>query len=207
MEPIRSEKTVKRLIEYILKYGFKRDAILVLFGLNTLLRISDMLDITYEQIFDESGNIREYFDIIEKKSLRKAQNPTKRPKVKVRRIKIPAEFGKELKRYAEDLEMVSGDYFFYSTEDPTKAMHRKTSWRRLRNYGKKTGIALLGCHGIRKTGGYLMWKKGIPIRTISELYGHTNVSQTMQYISLNQDICDEAVKKMNFSFTHILNNY
>lgn len=207
MEPIRDPRKIRELIQYVLDNGYKRDAILILFSLNTLLRISDMLDIKYEDIFDQNGKVRDYFDVIEKKSVNKLEKPTVRSRKKTRRIKLPGDFAEELTKYAEELEMAPGDYFFYSTIDPSQPMHRKTAWRRMKKYGEQLNIDHLGCHGLRKTGGYQMWKKGVPIRVISELYGHTNTTQTMVYISINQDEVDGALEKMNFSFTRILREY
>jgi len=207
MEPVRDPKKIRELIKYILDNGYKRDSILVLFSLNTLLRVSDMIDIKYEQLFDENRNIREYFDVTEKKSISKAQNPTRKLKKKVRRIKLPADFARELKKYADDLEMRKGDYFFYSSEDPNSHIHRKTVWRRMSRYGAAVGIDNLGCHGLRKSGAFLMWKKGVAIRVVSELLGHTNIAQTFRYIGVNQQMIDEAMERVNFSFARILKDY
>ena len=207
MEPIRSERKIRELITFILENGFKRDAILVLFSLNTLLRVSDMIDIKYEQLFDENGNVREYVDIVEKKSIIKAENTTRKSKKKTRRIKLPADFAKELKFYAFELEMKEGDYIFYSTENPKDHMHRKTVWRRMSKYGKAVGIDNLGCHGLRKTGAYQMWKKGIPVSVVSRQLGHTSEAQTKRYIGISQDEIDKAVENMNFSFARILKDY
>jgi len=207
MNPIREPKKIKELIRYILENGLKRDAILVLFSLNTLLRISDMLDIKYEQVFMQNREVREYFDIQLNKSKRKSKENGKIIKVKTRRIMLPDDFRKELKKYVDDLEMEKGDYLFYSTEDPSKHLHRKSAWRRLTRYAAAVGIYDLGCHGLRKTGSFQLWKKGIPIRVISQMLGHSSIAQTLQYISVNQEMIDEAMKKVNFSFTRILKDY
>lgn len=207
MEPIRSPNKVRELLQHVLDYGFKRDGILILFSLNTLLRISDVLDLKYEDIFDESGKAREYFDVVEKKSVSKDENSSLKGGKKTRRIKLPGDFAAELSRYASDLEMVKGDYFFYSIKKPHSHMTRKTAWRRMKKYGDAVGIDRLGCHGLRKTGGYQMYKKGVNIRVISEIYGHTTIAQTLQYISINQDMIDETMEKMNFSFHRILQKY
>ena len=207
MQPIRDPNKIRELIKYILDNGYKRDSILVLFALNTLLRISDIIDIKYEQLFDDNRNIREYFTITEKKSINKVENPTRKNKKKIRRIKLPGDFAKEIKKYADDLEMGKGDYIFYSTENPENHVHRKTIWRRIRRYAYAIGIEGLGCHGLRKTGGFQLWKKGIAPRVIMEMYGHTSIAQTLQYISINQQMVDDAVEKVNFSFSRILKDY
>jgi len=207
MEPIRSEAKVKKLIEHVLEYGLKRDSILILFALNTLLRINDILDLKYENVFDKNGNVKEYIDIIEKKSVNKIDNPERPLKRKTQRIKLSKDFKIELKRYSEEMEMEPGDYLFYSTDDPTTHMHRKTAWRRMSKYGKAVGIKLVGCHGLRKTGAYQMRMKGIPIAIISKMLGHTSEAQTRKYIGIDQDEVDRAVEEVNFSFNRILKEY
>ena len=207
MEPIRNPQKIRELIKYVLYKGYKRDGILILFALNTLLRVSDMIDIKYEQLFDQNGEVREYFDIQINKSMRRSKENGKVIKVKTRRIRLPNDFCKELKKYADDYDMAPGDYIFYSTEEPTQHVHRKTIWRRLSRYAYAVGIEKLGTHGLRKTGAFQLWKKGVPIRVISQMLNHSSIAQTLQYISINQEMIDKAVESMNFSFSRILKNY
>jgi len=49
-------------------------------------------------------------------------------------------------------------------------------------------------HTLRRTGGRLMWQtKRIPIKTISQIYGHSSIETTKRYIGVNLDDMDEAM--------------
>lgn len=52
VEPIRSEKKINDLKKYLLGSGSMRNYALVVLGLNTALRISDILQLTWEDVYD-----------------------------------------------------------------------------------------------------------------------------------------------------------
>lgn len=52
VEPIRSEKKIKDLKKYLLGAGNMRNYALIVLGLNTALRISDILQLTWEDVYD-----------------------------------------------------------------------------------------------------------------------------------------------------------
>ena len=52
VEPIRSEKKIKDLKNYLLGSGSMRNYALIVLGINTALRVSDMLALTWSDVFD-----------------------------------------------------------------------------------------------------------------------------------------------------------
>lgn len=50
-------------------------------------------------------------------------------------------------------------------------------------------------HTLRRTGGRMLWKAGVPIETICDILGHSDVRQTIKYLGINQDDKAEAMKK------------
>ncbi len=68
VEPIRDMKKIKAMINY-LKERTMRDYLLFMFGVNTGLRIGDIITLKYSDVFDEKGSFRQYFVIRERKNI------------------------------------------------------------------------------------------------------------------------------------------
>jgi len=70
VEPIRDKTKIKQMYQLLQgrdpKYG-----LLFKFGLNTGLRISDILPLKVKDIFNKKGNFYEYLVIVEKKRKQK----------------------------------------------------------------------------------------------------------------------------------------
>ncbi|NHZ85836.1 MAG: recombinase XerD, partial [Planctomycetia bacterium] len=65
--PIESRAKVMEMLQY-LRGKNPRDALLFQMGINTILRIGDILRLTVRYVMDESGDIRKYIDIREQKT-------------------------------------------------------------------------------------------------------------------------------------------
>ncbi len=69
VEPIRSEKKIKDLKQYLLGSGNIRNYALVVLGLNTALRVSDILSLTWDDVYDfEEKAFKTHVYIREKKT-------------------------------------------------------------------------------------------------------------------------------------------
>jgi integrase len=67
VEPIRSTKKIAQIKNLLRGQGRFRDLLLFVVGINTALRISDLLPLKIGNFLDEDGNIRRRFWIRERK--------------------------------------------------------------------------------------------------------------------------------------------
>ena len=67
VEPIREKVKIKQLYQY-LNGSDPKYALIFKFGINTGLRISDIIPIKVNDIFNENWQFREYFTLNEKKT-------------------------------------------------------------------------------------------------------------------------------------------
>lgn len=69
VEPIRSVKKINDLKKYLIGSGNIRNYALIVLGLNSALRISDMLSLTWGNVFDfEENQFKTHVYIKEKKT-------------------------------------------------------------------------------------------------------------------------------------------
>ena len=68
-EPIRNIQDIKKLKEYFKKNNRSRDYLLFTLGVNTALRISDILCLRYNDVIDfESGKVKKHLNLKEQKT-------------------------------------------------------------------------------------------------------------------------------------------
>lgn len=184
VEPIRDKKKIKQLYQYLhgkdAKYG-----LILKFGLNTGLRISDILPLKVKNIFTKKGEFREYLVIKEKK--------TKKEK----KIKLNNALRKNIKPYVMENCLMPEDYLFPSRKGDY--IGRIQAYRVLKEGANLVGIENFGTHSLRKTWGYWTYKMSkYNIGLIMDTFNHSSQSITLRYIGVNQDQKDELYSLVQF---------
>ena len=68
VEPIRSENQIKQIKGNLYRQKNPRDYLLFVFGINSGLRIGDILSLKLADVKDHKGNLRDYLTIKEQKT-------------------------------------------------------------------------------------------------------------------------------------------
>ena len=187
-EPIRDTGKVKAIIKYLDKHSYPRDAMLFRMGVNTALRVSDLLKLRYCDIINEKGDFMEYVNLREQKTK------------KTKKIALNGKIKPKLKDYCSGYELFGNDYLFFSYKNPTKAIDRIQAWRVLTPAAKYCGIENFGCHSMRKTLAYQIYKETKNLALVMHMLNHQSSKQTMRYIGINQDEMDNVYKNPKFQF-------
>lgn len=173
VQPIR-DRDVLNGIKESLKKSSERNYMLFVVGINTGLRISDILLLRKIDVFKKSeivitegktGN-RKFFPIHEK-------------------------LQKELKRYCKDMQ--DTDYLFPSREGQNKPLTRSMAYRILREAAEKYDVYHVGTHTLRKTFGYHFYKKKKDVAILQKIFNHSAPEITLRYIGITQDSIYEAL--------------
>jgi integrase len=183
-QPIRSKRQVRELAAYFLKRGEIRNHVLVVMGVHTALRISDLLRLAWNDVYDfERGRVRESVSIAEKKT------------GKSKLVAINSRIRAALALYAH--AAVRGRALFASRKGAGKAIGRIQAYRIVRAAAEALGFAgRVSCHSLRKTFGYHAWKSGISPAVIMEIYNHSSFAVTRRYLGVTQDDKDEAYRML-----------
>ncbi|WP_313342128.1 tyrosine-type recombinase/integrase [Sedimentibacter sp.] len=184
VEPIRDRSKIKQLYHYLHgkdpKYG-----LIFKFGLNTGLRISDILPLKIKDIFMKNGDFRDYLVIKEKK--------TKKEK----KIKLNDTLRKNIQSYIINDKFLYDDYLFPSKKGTY--IGRIQAYRVLKEAAVLIGIENFGTHSLRKTWGYWTYKMSkYNIGLIMDTFNHSSQNITLRYIGVNQDQKDELYSLVQF---------
>lgn len=176
VEPIRDKAIIEEIKDY-LRSRNERDYMLFVFGINTGLRISDILGLKVKDVAGTHIVMRE-----------KKTNKSKR-------IFINEKLKRELNKFCKGKE---GDEFIFLSRERTprgkkKPIGRAMAYKILRDAGNEVGIHAIGTHSLRKTFGYHFYKKSHDVALLMDIFNHSEASITLRYIGINQDNYDKAM--------------
>lgn len=173
VQPIRDKEMIEKMKNELLKRG-SRDYILFVIGINTGLRISDILEL---KVADVKG--RSHISIKEKK--------TGKPK----KARINEQLKEDIDGYIQG--MSSEAHLFESQRSTTRPITRVQAYRILNSAAKEIGLEEIGTHTLRKTFGYWHYKQYKDVALLQQLFNHSSPSITLEYIGINQDIMDQTI--------------
>ena len=183
-QPIRNKHQVRELAEYYLKLGELRNHLLIVMGVHTALRISDLLRLKWDDVYDfENNRVRESVSITEKKTGKTKTIALN--KAIVAALYVCVTFAKR------------GDFLIKSRKGENKAISRVQAYRIITDGAEALGFQnRVSCHSLRKTFGYLAWKNGVNPAVIMEIYNHSDFAVTRRYLGVTQDDKDEVYRKL-----------
>ncbi|OPG98974.1 site-specific integrase [Chryseobacterium mucoviscidosis] len=177
VQPIRNTRKLQQLKELLMDKN-ERDYVLLMVGINTGLRISDILPL---QVGDVRGL---YIEIIEKK--------TKKHK----RIKINRALREVLDHYIrgkpDSAYLFSGRSKKHKSGLVNEPISPSMAYKILNGAAQKLSIPEIGTHSLRKTFGYHFYQREKDIALLMELFNHSEESMTLRYLGIKQDTLDDA---------------
>ena len=175
VEPIRDIEQIRKMKDYLVTRNY-RDYLLFVVGINTGLRISDLLKL-------KVSDVKEKYHIIIK------EQKTGKEKKFVLNDQVRDEIKKYIERKDED------DYLFYSKRDRSTAIDRIMAYRILNEAAEMIGLNMkIGTHTLRKTFGFHLYQRSKDVALLQYLFNHSSPSVTLRYIGINQNVADEAMK-------------
>ncbi|PKG24372.1 tyrosine-type recombinase/integrase [Niallia nealsonii] len=180
VQPIRSKAQIEDMKWALKRHCSERDYILFLIGINTGLRVSDILNLKRDSIFKLKSKKRKEFQIREGKTK------------KARMINITPIFN-EVITYASELD---SDWLFPSRKGD-KPISKIQAYRQLQKAGDFAGIQSIGTHTMRKTFGYHFYKKANNVAMLQEILNHSHPKITLTYIGSNKEETDNELDNFN----------
>lgn len=179
VQPIRETKHITAIKKAL--HG--RDLLLFIVGINSGLRISDILEL-------KVGDLRG------KDSITVRETKTSKPKRFI--------FNDSIKKAMCELvpePAANDEYLFKSRKGDNQPLGRTAAWRILNGAAERAGlketIGAFGTHSLRKTFGYFAYKNGTDLALLQSIFNHSSQATTLRYIGINQDRIDSVYTGMN----------
>ncbi|AHF07078.1 site-specific integrase [Desulfitobacterium metallireducens] len=182
VQPIRERKKIDAM-KKLLKGSNIRDYVLFTLGINSGLRVSDLLQLKVADVIDEKGRIRDRITIREKKTGKTKTFPFSDTVIKALREYVP--------------NLSTGSALFPSRKGRTP-ITRQQAYRILNDAAKVIGVKdKIGTHTLRKTFAYHAYISGVDVTRIQALLNHSSPRETLRYIGITQDELDDVYLNLN----------
>ncbi|MBU3076176.1 site-specific integrase [Clostridium estertheticum] len=174
VQPIRDREKLEEMKMELLKIGYKNYLLFVV-GINTGLRIGDILELKVKDLKDQT-----HIKIIEQKTN------------KIKRFLINSSLKIEIDKYIK--LMSDEEYLFQSRKGENKHISRVQAYRILNSAAEQVGLQEVGTHTLRKTFGYWHYKQNKDVALLQQIFNHSSPSVTLRYIGINEDIKDKSIE-------------
>jgi integrase len=187
VEPIRNRKTIDD-IKKILKATNLRNYCLFILGINSGLRICDLLNLKIKDVMDEKRKIKDRITIREQKT------------GKIKNFPIADTAKKALMEYLITRDFLLDEPLFLSKKGKKgkQTIGRQQAYRIINKIVRMVGLKEgYGTHTLRKTFGYHAYQSGTDISILQKLFNHSAPCVTLAYIGITQDELDEVYLNLN----------
>jgi integrase len=179
--PIRD----KRKIEAIKKNLSPRDRMMFVIGINSALRISDLLTLAVGDVRErENGKLKTRISLKEGKT------------GKEKRFPLNQSILNELKSYLQ-VDWAETRPLFKSRKGHG-SIKRDQAHDILSKAGKRVGLSNIGTHSMRKTFAYHVYQQSKRnLGLVQKLLNHSSSADTLRYIGIEEDDMDSAYLRLN----------
>lgn len=173
VEPIREKSDIKK-VENVLKKDSERNLLLFVMGINSGLRISDLLSLN---VGDVKG--RQYITLKEKKTK------------KIKKFPINDRLKPMISKFVKNRP---DDEPLFLTIFRTR-LGRVMAYNIIHSACREAGLNIVvGTHTMRKTFGYHHYKQNKDVAMLQMIFNHSNPRTTLRYIGIAQDEIEESYK-------------
>ena len=188
--PIKDRNVLDNVKDTLLnnfKYG-RRNLTIFQVGKATLLRVSDVLSLKFEDVYNDDGTVKERTYIRDIKT-------------KKRNTLYLKPVTSDLINYYHDLQQnnVRSNWLFPVYKHPNRHVTTKQYYKIMTKTGDLLGIDYLGTHSMRKTGAYMVYEQtGHNIGLVMKLLNHSSEAMTLAYLGLDQTSREQILDHINF---------
>ena len=180
VEPIKSKKDIEAVEQYLLKRN-RRNHLIFIFGINTGLRVSDILGLNIADVANKT-----YVEIREKKT------------GKYKRFPLNNKLREFIKNY---LKTERKQVYTLDKKEPLFVgkkhcrLDRSQVYRFLNDACNEVGLSInIGTHTMRKTFGFHNYKQFNDIALLQKILNHSSPAITLRYIGVDQDEIDNSYR-------------
>ncbi len=180
VKPIKDLSKIDELKRLLLKQGLYQEFLIFALGLNTGLRVGDILLLKWGDLNKQTICIKE-------------QKTGKTKEFKLNTVAVNAIGVVKAFRKTQGLPEPDPETFvFESARKPGKPLTRQYVWATLNYYAEQIGLKGIGTHSMRKTFGYHAYQRGVDITLLCRVFNHSAPSVTLRYIGIEKENIDDV---------------
>ena len=184
VQPIRDPQLVEAIMRYFRNRSI-RDYLFIGLGFYSGLRVSDLRTL-------RAGMCRgTHIEIYESKTKKR------------KRFIIHPDIRDELHKYIANMN--DDEYIFASRQKkrngvPGLPISRSRAYQILNKAAKHFGLVDIGCHTMRKTWGYHLYRQDPRnLALLMKMFNHTSETVTLRYLGITQDMMDDAIVRLKYA--------
>lgn len=181
-QPIRNTEDLNNLKKYYKEvHPNERNQLLIIVGLNTALRISDILSLKWEAVYDfDRKQFKSHIVLVEQKTDKNTM------------IFMNRNIQDALTEYKEYLRVqgkgVRRYQYIFRKNSKNTPISRTQAFRIIKEAAEYNHIpGIISCHSMRKTFGYHAWKQGVSPVLLMNIFNHSSYQITKRYLGIEQD--------------------
>ena len=188
--PIKDSNVLKEVQDTLL-HSFeagRRNYTIFQVGKATLLRVSDVMRLRYNDVYNLDGSVKNNAYIHDKKTGKK-------------NILYLNPIENDLIIYWAWLceRDIKSEWLFPSLHDNSRHITEKQFYKVMAKVGDLLGINYLGTHTMRKTGAYRVYEQSnYNIGLVMRLLNHSSEAMTLEYLGLDQQSREKILDKIDF---------
>lgn len=173
VDPIREKECINGLKRALRETG-SRNLLLFLMGINTGLRVSDLLNLKVKDVKD-----KDVVQIREKKTN------------KIKKFLVPKEIRVFINEY---IETKPQNRYLFKSKKSSKPITRVQAYRIINQASKRWGMEHIGTHSLRKTFGYHFYKQTRDVALLQKILNHSSQDITLRYIGVTQEVIEDNLR-------------
>lgn len=199
VQPIRDIAKIAAMKRHLLAGPCgTRNHLLFTLGINSGLRISDLLSLKVSDVITPKGEFKSRIVLREKKSARKATDTSNAKPGKLKDFPLGESSLEAIRLHMAATFPSARNQPLFASKKGGEAITRQHAWTLLNDAAKEVGIMEnVGTHTLRKTFGYHAYNSGVPIETIQAMMNHGSAKETLRYIGITQDMKDKVYVTLN----------
>jgi integrase len=191
VEPIRDRKKIAQIKNLLRGQSHYRNLLLFVVGINSALRISDLLQLQIGHVLNEQKKIKHRFWIKELKRGKRHE------------VVINESIREALEQYPAffpGIEADPGHYLFFSSSTPgySEPIRRGQAWKFVTKICWEVGLrGNFGTHSLRKTWGYHARLQGVDLALIMYKLNHNSITYTKRYLGITDAELQAVAQRLN----------
>lgn len=185
VQPIRDKKHIGAIKTYLKGFNL-RDYCLFTLGINSALRVSDLLKLKIKDVVDTKNYPKDHIQIREKKTSKSKNFP------------LSDTAKSAISEYLAGRKFSSPEEPLFASRKGNAALQRDQAYKIINRAARAIGIQdKIGSHTMRKTFAYQAYQVGVDLTLIQKLLNYSASGVTLAYIGITQDQMDNVYLNLN----------